>query len=298
MNTRESYGWFLHTGWVTNHWGVSLVVSAVIYWVLAVLFRSLGLPAEFLAVLFLIPTLAVGSVVVAGGVAGVLLVGLSDGSLGAWTLVTAVEFAVLVGIVAALWGRVGLVAPGAPPTMTSRRHVAEYLLALAVGGAATLAAVGWLVVVLGLQPYYTGYAELVTVTLMAAVGVPPALYLLGRGASPDERPAGGNGTDRAGSLRRTGALLIVSTGWFVVGSGVATVAHDFGKFPHRTALSASIADTFGTGTVGRLAFDVIFVLYRFGDIVVIAVGLVAIAMLVWLWPADWPRMRAPAEGGR
>lgn len=272
------------------------MASAILYSILAVVVGTLGLAVEFLAALFLIPALVVGPVVVVGGVAGVVLVGLFEGSLGPWTVVAAAEFTVLVGAVVVLWGRAGLVEPGVAPTMDSGRQVAEYLLTLAVGAVSALAAVGWLVVILGTQPYYTGYGELLTATVLAAMIVPPTLYWLGRDAPASGESA--TGVETGGSLRRTAAVFVVAAGWFVAGTGVATVAHDFGQFPNRAALSASVADTFGTGTVGQLAFDVIFLLYRFGDVVVVAIGLVALVLLALAWPIDWRRALMSAGGER
>lgn len=271
-----------------NRVGVSVFTGAVAYVAMVLLLRFVGLPDELLAGLFVLPALVFGRSVVVGGLAGIVLLAVSTRSLGVWTILSVAEFGVLTLSVHALWGRLGFVARESTPSIGSRRDLAEYLGALLIGTATTLGVVGWLAPVAGVQPFYTAYLTLIGVAaVVAVVGVPVLVFV-------DRWEDHGNRVDRtaepdrpAGSAWRSGGLALVATGWFVAGTGLATVVHDFGQFENRALLANSAAERFGTGTIGAVGHDVMLAFYLYGEPILFGTGLLALAALSYLWPVRW-----------
>lgn len=254
-----------------------LVLAAIAYLGVGTLLGVLGIHAGYTVALFVLPAVLLGPPVALGGGIGVLLLALSRGAVGIDTVVSMMEYLGVVLVTTLVYGRLWHPRPEQTRWRSALTCVAEYLGALCVGTATTVATLAWLIPLVKPVPYYVGYTGvLLNVAISGGLGllVLPALVSWGaRAANTAQDPP---------RLRSVVGYVVVALGWFGLTMGISVLAHDLSNFSNSDMLLTSIRETFGTGILGTIVSSTFLNIYTHGQSLVAASGLLGVALAVWL----------------
>lgn len=176
-------------------------------------------------------------------------------------------FAAFVGY--RLWGQLGRLSSGDPPTMRSVHQVVEYWAVALIAAALTGAIIGWGLELLGLFPFSV-FATIISINDFAAAAVlgPPLLYLLYPIAERNQLLYA-EIMDRslfpavpAGRRRVAAAGLVVTTiGWLVIGIAISVLVQGvpLGAVP-RDPVPIEVIGTPFPVAFGTLVFTLVLVL--------------------------------------
>ncbi|WP_318568983.1 hypothetical protein [Salinigranum marinum] len=257
-----------------------LVFAAVCYLGLGTALTEVGAPAGWLTGPFTVAAALLGPSVALGGAFGIVLLALSQAALGTGTFVVGVEFLSLALVTALTYGRLGVVSPNGGVRRALLARAVEYLCALLLGTVSALAALTWLVSVAEIAPYYVGYSA--TVSTAAVTAVLGVAAVAGDELFADDPPPGEPSSWSAQNRRTAAAYALVGFAWFVGATGIAVLAHDLSNFTNVDMLTASLADTFGDGVLGRVVSTVFVTVYAYGRASVAASGVLGLLLTAWL----------------
>jgi hypothetical protein len=257
-----------------------LILAAVCYLSVGTALNEIGASASTLTGPFVVTAALLGPSVALGGTIGVVLLALSQAALAIETLVVGVEFLTLTLVTALTYGRLGIVSPNGGIQRALLARSIEYLVALLLGTVTALAALAWFVSVAGIAPYYVGYSATMSEAAVAAglgIAVVAGRECFANDPSPEESSSWG-----ARNRRTAAAYILVGFAWFVGATGIAVLAHDLSKFTNADMLATSLADTFGTGVLGRVVSTVFVTVYAYGRAFVAASGVFGLVLTAWL----------------
>jgi hypothetical protein len=254
----------------------------------------LGVPLEFLVAVLVVPVLVTGPRTAVGGSFGLLLSELWTGSVGPWTLPLCVWTAGLPYAVLTLRTGGPAGAAGVRSRRSSLRTAARSFVAGLVAVVCATATVAWSTALLGAQPYLTTLWTYLAAGV-AAVTVATLARHVGREAGPVSPRADAEPTVGRRTLL---ALFAVGSGWFVLGTGLATLTHDVRLLRSAPAVETYAGALAGGGTLGEVATEFLLVLYADGDLLVVGLGGVGVLALAALWPTVAWRDRARSAVSR
>ncbi|EMA59773.1 hypothetical protein [Halorubrum kocurii] len=263
---------------------------------------AVGIAAEtatsmaYVGGVFVVAGFLTGLVAPLGGVTGLVVYDLFQGTVGYSTLGTAAWILVFTGLVAWLTGPIATTSERLE-LRSIRRTVPADIGVLMIAGIHATAFAAWLVMLLGWRRFYTaalgflpgvavaiGVCTLVLVTVVVVRSLdrlPDRNYTFDLGSLNPAAPDRGRSAKRSTAV--TAGAFVIGTGWLGGTFAFDIFVHDLGIFATADEFRAFVAEFLGTSSpIAAVGTSLLVSVYRYGELAVLLSAPLAMLAL-WGW---------------
>ena len=268
---------------------VDVALAAVVGFLVVEIATRTVISMAYVGGAFVAAAVLIGPATPLGGVAGLVIHDAFHGAIGYWSIATVAWILVFAWV--CVWLATGQDRQGRKST---HRAAPAYAGIIMIGGVNATAFAAWLMMILGVQRFYTaaiGFLPGVIAAVgfclfgLVAVGIAEHLdWLRGRrdarGPSVFESELLEPYREPTGAM--TVGVFIIGSGWLFGVSALDVFVHDLQLYPTANEFSAFVTGFLGSGSpIATVGTTVLLSVYNYGELAVIISAPAAVVAMLW-----------------